>query len=160
MTSMLPKLHAIILVAHKENRTFYVKRSTQMENYPGVWSLPSIQFLPRELPDHNDIWRVQAFVDKFLTQRLGPNRVRVEKFLTMGDSDTNPIGRHVHLYLYEAQLVGTPELNPTFYTDMRWLTPEEFEHLSAGQTCGLCVRLWGDYAWLHGLSDRPFSLQQ
>jgi len=51
MNSNLPKLFGIIGVPYQGDQTFYVKRSLKMHNYPGVWSLPSIQFEPHDLPD-------------------------------------------------------------------------------------------------------------
>ena len=43
---MSEDLHAAIGVWHRGSQTFYVKRSAQMQNYPLVWSLLSIQFDP------------------------------------------------------------------------------------------------------------------
>ena len=156
MANDLPKLFGIIGVAYRGNRTFYVRRSRQMRNYPGVWSLPLIQFDPNELPDSRDLNNVQSYIDQISAERLGGVRIKVKEFLTSGDSDVNPIGRHVYLYLYRIELGRKPRLNPDYYTDMDWMTAEQFERCSIGQSCGLCIRLWSDYAWLKGITDRPF----
>ena len=39
-------IHAVIGVRRAGGATFYVRRSEYMENYPGVWSLFSIQYDP------------------------------------------------------------------------------------------------------------------
>ena len=157
MIAGLPKLFAIIAVAYVGGRTLYVKRSERMENYPGVWSLPSVQFDPGELTGRKDMRRVLTYLRKMSNQRLGGAKISVLDLLTSGSSDVNPISRDVHLFLYRIALEEEPALNPDFYTDMKWMTAAEFEDVSAGQTCGLCVRLWADHAWLLGLTDRPFN---
>ncbi|MEW6283343.1 MAG: hypothetical protein AB1758_32340, partial [Candidatus Eremiobacterota bacterium] len=40
---------------NEQGRTFYVKRSPKMKNYPSVWSLFSIQYDPKELTDPEDL---------------------------------------------------------------------------------------------------------
>jgi hypothetical protein len=154
------KLFAIIAVAHEGERTFYVKRSLHMANYPGVWSLPSIQFDSKELGDPTDLRTVAHYVDTMSRQRLGGAALRIEELLTSGNSDDNPIDRDVHLYLYRVAFQTPPVLNPDFYTDSRWMTASEFEEASADQTCGLCVRLWADHAWMLGIADHPYAHKQ
>ncbi len=155
-----PSLHAVIGVWHSDDVTLYVKRSEKMQNYPGVWSLFSIQFRPDQLPDPKDLSTVQRLMQKMSKERLGGEPVTVKAHLISGDSDDNPIGKHVHLHLYEIELQREPKLNPDYYDDGAWLTPEEYERRSAGQRSGLCLRLWSDYAWLAGLSDRPFVARE
>ena len=156
MSRELSKLHAVIGVRFGPGRTFYVKRSGKMANYPSVWSLLSIQFDPIELPDPDDLPKVQEFMESMSKERLGGVAISTKGFLTSGNSTDNPFGKHVHLYLYEVEFSREPVLNPDYYTDAAWLTPEEYEERSAGQRCGLCLRLWSDYAWMAGLSHRPF----
>ena len=55
MENMASQIEAVIGVWFKDGRTFYVKRSEQMENYPNTWSLLSIQFTREELPDFTDL---------------------------------------------------------------------------------------------------------
>lgn len=155
-----PLLHAIIGVWHSGPITYYVKRSEKMQNYPGLWSLFSIQFRPEELSDPEDLSSVQRLMQKLSKERLYGEPVTVKAHLISGDSDNNPIDRHVFLHLYEIELGKEPELNPNYYDDGAWLTPEEYERRSAGRRCGLCLRLWSDYAWLAGLSDRPFVARE
>lgn len=149
-------IHAVIGVRHNGPSTFYVKRSEEMENYPGVWSLFSIQYNPEELPDAEDLVAASRLFQRMSAERLGGVPVRARKFLTTGASDENPMNAWVSLQLYEIDLPQEPVLNPRYYTDGEWLSPEEYEERCAKQLCGLCLRLWSDYAWIMGITDRPF----
>lgn len=155
-----PPLQAVIGVWHHGDATYYVKRSEKMENYPGLWSLFSIQFQPEELPDPEDLSSVEPLMQKMSEERLCGQPVTVKSHLVAGDSDDNPIDKHVFLHLYEIEFEKEPKLNPDYYEAGEWLTPEEYERRSAGGKCGLCLRLWSDYAWLAGLSDRPFVARE
>ncbi len=152
----LPELQAVIGVWHRGPQTYYVKRSEKMTNYPGLWSLLSKQFDLKDLPDPKDLSAIQPVMERLSRERLGGVPIATKKHLTSGDSDDNPIDRHVFLHLYEVELLVEPRLNPDYYTDAAWLTPEAYEEKSAGLQCGLCLRLWSDYAWLAGIIDRPF----
>lgn len=156
MKSSPSELHAVIGVRFSGNRTYYVKRSKKMENYPAVWSLPSIKYDPAWLRNPNDLSKVQSLMENMSKQRLGSVPIRVKRHLTSGNDPNSPVGRHVHLHLYEIEFGEEPRLNPDYYTDAAWLTPERYEEISAGQACGLCLRLWSDYAWMTGISGRPF----
>ena len=153
-------LYAVIGVWHRESTTYYVKRSEKMENYPGLWSLFSIQYQPEELPDPEDLTRIEPLMQKMSKERLCGQPVTVKSHLIAGDSDNNSIDKHVFLHLYEIEFGREPDLNPDYYEVGEWLSPEEYEHRSAGKKCGLCLRLWSDYAWLAGLTDRPFITQE
>lgn len=156
MKEKLPKLYAIIAVANRGDRTFYVRRSNKMENYPGVWSLPSVRFDPVQLPDIRNLERVQGYMNRMSVERLGGVPVIARRLLTTGDSADNPISQHVFLYLYEVDLPTPPQLNSDYYVDSAWMTAAEYEGACKGQQCGLCLRLWSDYAWMAGITDRPF----
>lgn len=156
MNKNLPELHAVIGVRFKDGLTYYVQRSNKMENYPSVWSLLSIQFDPKELPDPKDLTRVQIFMKKMSDERLGGVSIHTKNHLISGDTTDNPFDKHVYLHLYEVELPKEPVLNPDYYSDAEWLTAEEYEERSANQRCGLCLRLWSDYAWMAGVTDRPF----
>jgi len=147
---------AIILVQQAGGITWYVKRSPTMANYPDVWSLPSIQYDPVDFEDPNDLQRASELANALSAQRLGGIPVKVLRFLTEGTSDMNPMGVDVTLRLYEIDLMPTPELNPEFYVDQEWMSPERYQEASTGQPCGLCLRLWSDFAWLSGITDRPY----
>lgn len=159
MNRKLPQLHAVIGVRYSGNRTFYVKRSQKMGNYPGVWSLPSIQFDHKQTPDPTDLSNVRPLMEKLSRERLGGVPIVVRCFLTAGNSAESPVGKHVFLYLYEIELPREPILNPDYYTEAAWLTARGYEQRSAGEPCGLCLRLWSDYAWMSGITDRPFVAQ-
>ena len=149
-------IDAVIGVRRSGGSTFYVQRSEHMENYPGVWSLFSIQHDPVTLPDVTDAAAAQSLFDAMSAQRLGGVPVRVKSYLTSGSSDMNPMGVEVTLHLYEIDFDEEPVLNERYYTAGAWLTAEEYEERCAEQVCGLCLRLWSDYAWLQGFTDRPF----
>ena len=159
MKPKLPQLHAVIGVRYSRNRTFYVKRSQKMANYPGVWSLPSIQFDHKQTSDPTDLSNVRSLMEKLSRERLGGVPIELRRFLTAGDSAESPVDKHVFLYLYEIELPREPRLNPDYYTEAAWLTAREYEQRSAGEPCGLCLRLWSDYAWMSGITDRPFVAQ-
>src|SRR6266536_4468826 len=127
MARDLPKLFGVIGVWYRGDRTFYVKRSEKMRNYPGVWSLPSIQFDPAVLADKGDLDAVQRYVDRMSAERFGGVPIKTLEFLTSGDSDENPIRMHVFLNLYRIEMRSEPVLNPEYYTDMKWMTAEEYE---------------------------------
>ena len=156
MDKSLPELHAVIGVRFKGGLTYYVQRSDKMENYPSVWSLLSIQFEPKELPDPKNLTRVQIFMEKMSDERLGGVSIQTKNHLISGDTTDNPFDKHVYLHLYEVEFSEEPILNPDYYSDAEWLTAEEYEDRSANQRCGLCLRLWSDYAWMAGFTDRPF----
>lgn len=150
------EVHAVIGVWTSGHLTYYVKRSQKMQRYPGVWSLLSIQFDPCKLEQPEDLRTIQKLMRKMSAERLGGVAISVEKYLISGDSDRNPYEMHVYLHLYEITLLSEPILNSEYYSEGAWLTAEQYEQRSAGQPCGLCLRLWSDYAWLTGSTDRPF----
>ncbi len=149
-------INAVIGVRRKAGSTFYVKRSEHMTNYPNVWSLFSIQHDPATLPDVTDIAAAQPLFDAMSAERLGGVPVTVKSYLTSGSSDLNPMDVDVTLHLFEIDFDVEPVLNPRYYTDAAWLSAEEYEERCAEQVCGLCLRLWSDYAWIMGYTDRPF----
>ena len=152
-----PDLHAVIGAWAQGARTFYVRRSEKMENYPDAWSLLSIQFDPLELRDHVDIEAVQRLMDRMAEERLCGATVTVRNSLSSARCSDNPIGVRVHLYLYEVDLEREPTLNEDFYTDGRWMTPEEYSAASANETCGTCMRMWSDYCVRAGLCETRFA---
>ena len=157
MSDSKPPIHAVIGVRYTRAETFYVKRSDMIENYPGVWSLPSIQFSPKPQLDMLDMKQVQPHFDQLSLQRFGSIKIGLSRFLTAGNCAQNPMQRRVFLYLYEIQLDEEPILNPGFYVDAAWLTPEEYRVRAANATCGLCLQLWSDYCFKNGLSTNRFA---
>jgi len=159
MTTSVGQIDAIIGVWARGDRTFYVKRSECMENYPGVWSLLSIQFAPDELPDFLDFGKVQPVMEKMSRERLDGAPIRVVRYLKSSRCSDNPMNVPVVLHLYQIELDEEPQLNPRYYVDSAWFTPEEYLRASANSTCGLCMRMWSDYCYQHGLSDIRFAPQ-
>ena len=149
-------IQALIGVRRRGSETYYVRRSQLMANYPGVWSLMSIQHGADEMRDPFDLDEAGRHFGRMSHQRLGAVPIAVNRFLTDGSSDANPMGVDVTLRLYEISLLEEPRLHPDFYVDARWMSAAQYETASTGQRCGLCLRLWSDFAWLSGITDRPF----
>jgi hypothetical protein len=152
-----PWLYAVIGVWTTRNKTFYVHRSQQMENYPNVWSLLSIQFHPEELRDHTDLDSAQRIMERMSTERLNGAGIRVERFLTSAMCGNNPIQKRVLLNMYEIRLEREPTLNSRYYSGHEWMTPEDYVERSKDAACGLCMRMWSDYCVRNGLTDRAFA---
>lgn len=143
-------IRAVIGVSYRGDArltTYYVRRSEQMENYPGVWSLPSIQHEAGELRDPHDLRAAQEIFTRMSQERFYAAPVAVFAHLIAGSSDENPMGRMVHLNLYRVGFLEEPMLNPRYYTSSAWLTNGQF----VGRTmltplpCGLCTKLWQQY---------------
>jgi hypothetical protein len=132
-------IHAVIAVWHRGARTFYVRRSARMANYPLVWSPLSIQFDPKQV-DPLDLAQVQPLMDRMGRERLCGARVRVTSHLSSASCAENPMERRVFLHLYEVELDVEPTLDSAFYSDAAWLEPPEYQQRAAGATCGLCTR--------------------
>jgi hypothetical protein len=150
-------IHAVIGVWHRGARTFYVKRSAKMQNYPLVWSLLSIQFDPRVVRDHLDVPTIQPLMTKMADDRLRSAPIRVTRYLSSANCADNPMSRRVFLHLYEVEFETEPKLAPEFYVDAAWLDPDEYERRAAGTTCGLCLRMWSDHCVRHGMTRRFFA---
>lgn len=124
--------------------TYYVKRSMRMENYPGVWSLPSIQHEAGELHDPCDLRAAQKIFTRMSHERFYDAPIAVLGHLVAGSSDENPLGRMVHLNLYRVGFLEEPMLNPRYYANSAWLVGEEFTQktMFSPLPCGLCTKLW------------------
>lgn len=150
-------IHAVIGVCQMKPYALYVKRSQQMKNYPGVWSLLSMQFVPEELPDHLNLDKVDELFDSMSRERLGGVLVQARGYLVSGTCEKNPMNERVVLHLYDVAIPKEPKLNPLYYEDIAWLQPEEYIERAKGQTCGLCMRLWSDYCVKNNLARAGFA---
>ncbi|MBW8000805.1 MAG: hypothetical protein FVQ80_02125 [Planctomycetes bacterium] len=157
METLVRQIEAVIGVWCKDGRTFYVKRSEQMKNYPNVWSLLSIQFTPEELPDFTDLAAAQKLMEKMSDERIGGVPVTLKRYLKSSKCSDNPMQVPVTLHLYQIELDGEIKLNPRYYTDSTWFTVEQYLEASANSTCGLCMRMWSDYCYQSGLSEIRFA---
>ena len=157
MKTLVEQIEAVIGVWYKDGRTFYVKRSDEMENYPNVWSLLSIQFVPEEFPDFTDLAVAQKLMEKMSQERLGGVEVSLGRYLKSARCSDNPMQVPVTLHLYQIELVSEPKLNPRYYVDSAWFTVEEYLDASVDSTCGLCMRMWSDYCYEAGLSNIRFA---
>lgn len=157
METLVGQIDAVIGVWHKDGRTFYVKRSGEMRNYPNVWSLLSIQFTPEEFPDFTNLEAAQKLMEKMSEERLGGAAINLTGYLKSARCSDNPMRVPVTLHLYQIELEGDPELNPRYYADSDWFSVEEYLEASADSTCGLCMRMWSDYCYQAGLSDVRFA---
>lgn len=151
-----PRIHALIGVRFSHGKTFYVKRSSKMENYPNTWSLFSIQFEPTSL-DYKNVEQVQERMNLMSLERLNGAKLKVLNYLSSGTCSNNPIDKHVILHMYLLDMEEDPILNSDYYVDAEWLTPQEYQARSAEAPCGLCTRMWSDYSFTHGLSAERFS---
>ncbi len=152
------ELHAVIGVWFRGPLTWYVRRSLQMENYPGVWSLPSVRIARDEILDPANLELAAPAFRRMSAQRLGGAPITVQQYLVSGSSENNPMHIQVTLHLYAIDFATSPRLNPAYMTEARWMSAAEYRRASAGQQCGLCLRLWSDHAWLLGLAEQPFEL--
>jgi len=150
-------INAVIGVQYKGNETFYVKRSDNMENYPGVWSLLSIQFSPEEIIDFLDLNDIQPLMNKMSEQRLGNVPVNVLQYISSTTCTENPIDAIVNLHLYRIEFEEEPILNPSYYSDSEWMTPEQYLEKRGDALCGSCIRMWSDYCIKTGLTDTCFG---
>ncbi len=141
-------IYAVIGVRRSGSRTYYVRRSARMENYPLVWSLLSIQYDPDELRRPDDLSKVTAYMERMSAERLGGVPIRTKGLLIFGSEYSEALRRNVTLHLYDVELPKEPLLNPDYYIDGAWMTPEEYAFRSVGQTCGLCLRLWASFGWM------------
>jgi hypothetical protein len=151
-------LHAVIGVWYRDDRTFYIQRSDKMENYPGAWSLFSIQYDPDELPDSLDLTRVQRLMDRMSAKRLHGTPIVVRRFLTASTCTDNPINKIVNLRLYRIELASEPVLNPDYYIDAAWMTRAEYLDRRGNAPCGSCLKMWSDYSYRHGSRETRFAL--
>jgi len=157
MESSISQIEAVIGAWLKDGRTLYVKRSGRMENYPNVWSLLSIQFTPEEFPDFTDLEAAQRLMQRMAKERLEGTPVRLVRYVKSARCSDNPMHVPVTLHLYQIELDSEPELNPRYYVDSAWFTPEEYMKASENVTCGLCMRMWSDYCYQSGLSSVRFA---
>ena len=156
MNQVKKPLHAVIGVRFDGNRTFFVQRSEKMENYPRVWSLFSERISSDDLMNPRDLKVAQTAFDRMGEERLMGTPVTVKRYILSDDTDKNPINTHVFLHLYEIEFSREPMLNPDFYLDTAWLTLDEYLKRANEKTCGSCIRMWWDYAWMNGLTENPF----
>jgi len=157
METMTWEINAVIGVWFKDGQTFYVKRSQAMENYPNVWSLLSIQFTPEELPDFTDLAATEKVMERMSQERLGGVPVRLIHYLKSARCSDNSMQVPVTLHLYQIELGTEPKLNPEYYVDSAWFTPEEYMKASENATCGLCMRMWSDYCYQAKVSKIRFA---
>src|SRR5260370_6528970 len=89
--------------------------------------------------------------------RLGGAGVQVMQYLSSATWSDNPMRTRVHLHMYRIELDSQPELDPEYYVDSAWLTPDEYAARATGATCGLCMRMWSDYSVRRGIAAKPFA---
>lgn len=143
---MKPPLYAVIGVAIDGRRTFCVRRSDEMENYPGVWSLLSVQTLDGDMKNPLDLEEAQASFDRLSQERLGGAPLKVLRHIKSNDSDQMPIDYHTYLHMYEVY-VDTKKvvLDSHYYTECAWLTQAEISKRNRNLPCGLCLQMLTDY---------------
>ena len=157
METTLRQINAVIGVWFKNGRTFYVKRSSKMENYPNTWSLLSIQFDKEEFPDFTDLETAQNLMTRMAEERLNGAPVKLLNYVKSSRCSDNPMHVPVTLHMYQIEFESEPELNPRYYVDCAWFTPEEYLKATENSTCGLCMRMWSDYCYQTGISNMRFA---
>lgn len=145
MDDYVEPIRAFIGAWKKGDKTYYVKRSDKMENYPGVWSLFSMQ-IPwekfTELPQDRDL--ALDIMQTISNQRLGGLEVTNALWISGAESFRTELGKSVALHLYRVELIGEPKLNPYFYSEGAFLTADEFRSMDK-MPCGTCVRMWSKH---------------
>jgi hypothetical protein len=157
MESSVSQIDAVIGVWFKDGRTYYVKRSSEMQNYPNTWSLLSIQFDQDEFPDFADLESAQNLMKRMSDERLKGTPVRLIRYVKSARCSDNPMHVPVTLHMYQIEFESEPELNPRYYVNSAWFTPEEYMKATENATCGLCMRMWSDYCYQSGLSNVRFA---
>ena len=155
-TSMNTKspIYALIGVWSRNGLTYFVRRSQNMENYAGVWSLFSERFDPSTYdPLEKD--EVVAVFDRMSHRRLGGVDVTVGQMLSSRARYTTALGCRVSLWMYEVELANEPKLNPAFYSDSNWLTNDEIRKRVTAAPCGMCTRMLSDYRMRSGEISEP-----
>lgn len=150
-------MRALIGVRRNGNKVQYVKRSAKM-TYPNLWTLFSIQY--QFDFNKNDRTQAAAIFQHMSDVRLGGAPVFVGKFLCEGTDYNQDLGEDVSLRLYEIDFPDNPNLlalNPDYYSETRWMTVDEHVKHIEGNICGLCLKLWQDYAYTQGLCSQPYS---
>lgn len=154
-----PELHAVIGIWTRGEETYFIKRSEQMENYPDVWTLFSIQYEPDEIDDPKNLGQAQIIMNRMSEERLYGSPVTVNQHILTEESDENPIDTYVHLDLYEIEFPQEPSLNPRYYVGGEWLTLDEYASRNTSETCGSCMRMYWDWAWMQNKVDKPFPTE-
>lgn len=150
----IPTITAVIGVWTRGDRTYYVRRSGTMQNYPGAWSLFSEQYDPAEI-DPDDRADVNKVFDRMSKRRLGSVGIKVGRLVSARSRYTHALGRSVTLRLFEIELEREPILNPEFYSDAAWLTNDEFRERVTAVPCGMCTRMLSDYRMQRGEISEP-----
>src|SRR3569832_1603956 len=135
-------IRAVIGVDFRAPKTLYVLRSQNMQNYPGVWSLPSIRHAPEELPDPLDLGAAAKIFNRLSDERYAGTPIRVRQHLPTGRSAQNPMQRMVELALNRISFSEDPLLYKWFYPQSSWLTQHEFDlkTVLSPLPCGLCIK--------------------
>lgn len=116
-----------------------------------------MQFAPDALPEPRDLARAQAIFAAMVAERFEGTPVRVKEYLRSGASPAPRIGKHVHLHLYAFEADEPLVLDPEFYPQGAWLTFDDFQARAGRAPCGLCTRLYSEYAVEQGLCEVPFA---
>ncbi len=131
------------------DKTYYVKHSENIWDCPGARSLFSIHFSPDELPVPQNLRKARVLMERMSKLRLYDAPIQVSSYLTSKDSkeDHGQKLAQLHIYKIEFQdILFPPRLNPGFYSEGAWLSPEQILEKIDGKTPGAGIRAWLDYS--------------
>jgi SAM-dependent methyltransferase len=101
--------------------------------------------------------KTQELFQKMSEERFHSTPVKVLRFLTSGSCSKNPMNERVNLHLYQIEFTQSPVLDNVFYTDARWMYLNEYQEKSKDLPCGLCTRLWSEYALRHKMAQNQLT---
>ena len=144
-------IFALIGAWAKNGKVFYVKRSMNMPNYPGVFGLLSTRYDPLNDGFMGDAESAKPTFQRMADERLHGAPIKVGKKITSHTYQTGPAGP-LHLEIFEIFLEQEPALNPEFYTEFAWMDRWNLLNLSIKGECGKCTEsLLGEREYWNGM---------
>ena len=131
----MPDLHTIsvtVILVNKEGRFLIVKRSDNLERWPGKWAVPGGKlekkgYINRKFDTKGDIWYdvIEMSIRREVKEEVGLDLGDVEYVTSLAfmKDDGNP---HLIISLYSNDHSGKIKLNDEL-TDFRWVTLKEAE---------------------------------
>lgn len=136
-------------------KVLWVRRSSKMTNYPLLWTLFSQQYSPDDIYGKGDITGCNEVFRRMSRERLEGSPIKVERFLDETEGYSEDLKCYVHLMLWKISFPFGVRLNPDYYIGAEWLTWKEHFRWHGRSKCGMCTRLFQDWAYLHNLCPWP-----
>lgn len=131
-------------------KVLWVRRSSKMNNYPGIWTLFSQQYSPEEILGAKDLAGAKEVFNRMASERLLGAPITIEAYLDQTSGFSDDLKREVHLMLYKIEFPWGLKLNEDYYTYAQWLTWDEHFKYHKQPSCGMCTRLFQDWSYLKG----------